>query len=884
MKSCRNIITVLLLIFSTNVWAVDKTPDFDFGDRMRQSGSISSLRTAILDLSKTFGTKYPDAKKHLASLAEIEKELSTADHPAKQKLMTRLRNLQHKALLGNPLLTDQPIIFISRILYPYGGHHAIDTHHHTDENNNHKFKPGGALKVIHFGKDKQVKTLVEPKQGMVREPDVYFDSKKVAFALRKDKSEDYHIWELDVDPKTIMTAEPKKPRQLTCLKEVSDIDPIYLPDDSLVFTSTRERKYNMCSRDVAANLFRMDPDGANIYQITRNTLYDNHASLLPDGRILYARWEYVDRNFGDAHGIWTVNPDGTGQALYWSNNTACPGAVLNQRIIPGTQKMLCIFGPHHDYLWGSMAIVDRSKGMDLDRDHKTPILKMWPAEHIKIVGNGNYDTFGQNTFPRYCDPYPLSEKYFLCSKQTDKQKPVEMFLTDTFGNEIMIHSEQNIGRGCYNAMPLTPRKKPPVIPTRRTFAKDKGIVSLQDVYIGTHMKEVKRGSIKYLRIVESPPKQSWSGGSWDGQGYQAPGMNWHSFENKRILGTVPVEEDGSALFEVPCDKFIFFQALDENKMMIQSMRSGTILQSGENISCVGCHEDRMQAPAAFNSVSTAMKRAPSKLKGWYGPARNFSYMSQVQPVLTKNCVKCHDFGGKAKGNLILAADRNPFFNASYVDLWLWHKNRIKCIGGGPAQVQQAYAWGSHPSLLSQILRPMNGHEEARLSDRAKKLRKVHAKIKLNDEEMDRINTWLDLNGTYYPDYLTAYPNTISGRSPIDTNRLGTLTGVDFGKLRKNDRRQGPQVSIDRPELSPCLQNLSKGSRQYNDALAIIKEGAEQLKMKPRCDMDGFVPCEVDRRRLSRYGWYEGVAEQFKQAIRQGRKLYDRDITEWRFGD
>jgi len=831
--------------------------------------NVDGVRKAIKDLMATFGPRYPCGREFLTRLERLEAGAN----------LDELERLRREALMANPFVTEHPIVYVARIQYPYGGHHAIDTHHHTDENNTERFKPGGALKVIHLGQGGATRALVEPAEGMMREPDVHFSGRKIVFSMRRHIGEDYHIWEIDVDPATVMDAGAGEPRQLTCLEEASDIDPVYLPDDGIVFTSTRERKYNMCSRDVGGNLFRMESDGANIHQITKNTLYDNHAALMPDGRILYARWEYVDRNFGDAHGLWTVNPDGTGQAIYWANNTASPGAVFNARVIPGTERVLCVFGPHHNWLWGSLAVVDRSLGMDVDRDNQDAIVRLWPADHMKHVIHGNYDTFGMRTRPRYCDPYPLNEKYFLCSKETGEGVQMGLFLVDVFGNELLLHQEGASPMGCYDPMPLKPCRRPPAIPVRRTYGNDNGLVYVQDIYQGTHMKGVKRGSIKFLRVVESPPKQSWSWGNWGGQGYQAPGMNWHSFENKRILGTVPVEADGSAYFEVPCDRFIFFQALDANGMMVQSMRSGTVLQSGEKASCVGCHEDRLQGPVTVAETTMAMSRPPSKLEGWYGPPRLFSYMRDVQPVFDRHCVKCHDFG-KTKGSPVLAGDRNPYFNASYVDLWLWDRTRITCIGGGPAAIQQAYSWGSHPSLLSRIHRPMNDAEVAALSDRERKLREVHKEVKLSREGLDRIHTWLDLNGVYYPDYLTAYPDSSSGRSPLsgdELKRIKQLTGVGVGDQKHNRRKLGPLMSFERPALSPCLQAMDKDSAEYREALSIIRLGGERLKAKPRCDMPGFVPCETDRRRLARYTRLSEIEQQFRTAIRENRRLYDRDM-------
>ena len=518
-------------------------------------------------------------------------------------LSVELETLYRETLIANPLVSGQPILYVVR--HHYQSHyHAIDTLFHTGELNADRgmcphanlFQGGGALKILDLSRFKPragqtrtdglssrslseedgviAKTLLETRDGVARDPEVHFDSKKIVFALRRNAAEDYHIWEIGADGAGL--------RQLTSAEGVSDFDPIYLPDDSIVFSSTREPKYNMCSRDHGANLFRMEADGANIHQIGKNTLFDNQPSLMPDGRILYARWEYVDRNFGDAHALWTVNPDGTNQSLYWKNNTTSPAAALAARVIPGTQRAVCILGPHHDHLWGAMAVIDRQLGLE-GRDG---VVRVWPPQAASLIRAGgpfDCDAFS-SVQPKYSDPYPLGDKYFLCSRSTPAG-PMGIYLVDVFGNEILLRAE---GPGCYDPMPLKPQPRPPVLPARREFETKPGCFFVADVYRGTHMQGVKRGAVKSLRVVESPEKRHWSPGAWFGQGYTAPAMNWHSLENKRILGTVPVEEDGSAYFRVPAETFVYFQLLDENGMMIQSMRSGANVHAGEVASCVGC--------------------------------------------------------------------------------------------------------------------------------------------------------------------------------------------------------------------------------------------------------------------------------------------------------
>ncbi|NQT41440.1 MAG: PD40 domain-containing protein [Planctomycetes bacterium] len=827
--------------------------------------NLEPLQAAVEDLARKFPDRYPGGEflrrleEYRTRIARIEEAINRGDNGPLEdapRLAQELTVFSRQALVANPLIVGRPIVFVVRNQYR-SHYHAIDTLFHTgefnpDRNQMHSdlFQGGGALKVIDLANGGEARTLVDVPEGIARDPDVYFDGTKIVFALRRNVAEDYHIWEINTDGTGL--------RQLTRAPGVSDFDPIYMPDDSIVFSSTREPKYNMCSRDIAANLFRMEADGANIHQITKNTLFENHAELMPDGRILYARWEYVDRNFGDAHGLWTVNPDGTNQAIYWGNNTAVPGAVFNAHVIPGTQRIVCIFGPHHDRLWGALGIIDRRLGID----GRLPVVRTWPAhmaDTVRIGGGFDCDSFGHLPI-RYEDPWPLDDTHFLCSRMIGKGEQTGIYLIDLFGNEVLLHTE---GPGCYDPMPLGPRVRPPVVPSRRDFTSPEGFFFVADVYQGTHMQGIERGEVKYLRVVESPEKRHWSRGSWNAQGYTAPGMNWHSLENKRILGTVPVEADGSAHFAVPAEKFVFFQLLDEDGMMIQSMRSGTVAQPGETTGCVGCHDERRTAPPPLEAkMPMALKRPPSELDGWYGPPRSFGFTAEVQPVLDRHCVECHDYGKEAGKKLNLAGDRTVAFNTAYHELW--RKGHVRCVGGGPAAVQGPRSWGSHASRLMEVIRKPKIAE--------------HQKIKLTKEDFDRVATWLDLNGVYYPTYECAYPESLTGRSPLDNgqlNRLAQLTGISVGTLRNHAGNQGPQVSFDRPELSPCLTKLAgPGDPKYKEALAIIRAGGEMLARRPRADMPGFVPCETDRQREEKYATRRQAELDSRQAIRTGGKVYD----------
>ena len=832
-------IGVLAVLFFTVPVKADKGNDVTPED-------CQGLRAAIQDLAATWGDQYPEQRGLLRRLDRIER----AARSGEPDLASEFLVLQRSALLANPLLTSQPILFVVRPQYK-SDHHNTATMFLTGEINTKSFVGGSAIKAIDLAHAGQVRTLWESKQAGVRDPEVNFAGDKIIFAMRQHIQDDYHIYEIDRHGNDLT--------QLTFAQGVADIDPLYMPDGSIVFGSTREPKYCMCNRHIMCNLFQMDADGANIHQIGKSTLHEGHPALLPDGRILYDRWEYVDRNFGDAQGLWTVNPDGTSHCVYWGNNTWSPGGAIDARAIPGTEKILCVFGSCHDRPWGALAIVDRTRGVD----GKDSVRQTWPASAAKLVQqySPRYDAYGFDNFkkvkPKYEDPYPLSDRYFLCSRLVGPGEQMGIFLLDVFGNEVLIHTE---APGCFSPMPLGPTPKPPQIPSRRDFQGEPGYLYVADVYQGSHMQGVERGAVKFLRVVESPEKRFWTQAQWGGQGVHCPAVNWHSFENKRILGTVPVEKDGSAYFEVPSDRFVYFQLLDKDKMMVQSMRSGTLVQSGEVSGCVGCHEDRRSSPPPAKSYKTmAMTRPASPLKGWKGHTRLFSYLRDVQPVFSKHCVECHDYGKEAGETLNLAADQTNTFNTSYNELW--RKKYIKSIGAGPANIQSAYAWGAHPSKLIQVLR------------------KGHNDVKLSQDDMERITTWIDINGPYYPRYDCAYPDHLAGRSPLDNQqikRLTELTGVPLARLNSHNANMGPQVSFARPALSPCLAKLKdKDDAKYQEALAIITAGQTRLHTQGRADMDGFVACPVDQQREQRYLARQRIEQENRMAIHQGRRRLDR---------
>jgi hypothetical protein len=676
--------------------------------------------------------------------------------------------------------------------------------------------------------------------------------------MRREAKDNFHIFEMNADGSGL--------KQLTVRADAVDMDPAYLPDGRIVFSSTRDQKYCGCNQHIQANLFAMNADGTNIRQLGRNTLYESRPSVLPDGRILYDRWEYVDRHFGPSFGLWTMQPDGRAPTLFYGNNAWSPGAIFDARALPKAEggfyadRVVCTFGACHDRPWGAIVILDRRRGLD----GVEPVLCSWPKDVTARLANrteygdgralrnlmvGQIDSFAGLPI-KYEDPYPLDETHILCSRRVDQaSEQMGLYLLNAKdGSETLLHTD---GPGCFDPMPLAARPRQPVVPEKIDLAAKTGTFYVTDVYKGTGMERVPRGTIKTLRVIEAPAKRYWTGPLWEADTLQRPAMNYNCTSNKRILGDVPVEADGSVYFEMPSERFVFFQALDADGMMVQAMRSGTSLQPGERAGCTGCHESRYDSPPPqAGALPLALRRAPSPLKPWYGPERDFNYLAEVQPLFDANCVKCHDYGKEGVKALNLCGDLGLAFNVSFLEIrkrapLRWYadkpeqkKELVKPVDDGPPEVLPPYAWGACRSRLVDVVR--GGHHGVRLPP----------------EALDRIITWIDLNTSYYGTYACNFPNNPYGRCPLtfaQIDRLAALTGAGVA-VKSRGAIDGPEagtgVNFTRPELSPCLAGFANTlDPKYVEALALIKEGRRVLYETTRADMPNFVlrnPVDLER--------------------------------------
>jgi len=716
-----------------------------------------------------------------------------------------------------------------------------------DENTKMYGKEGRLCKLnLKTGK---LTLLVDDPEGSVRDPAVHYDGRLIVFSYRKGGTDTYHLHTINADGSGL--------RRLTD-GIYDDFEPAWLPDGGIVFISARGKRWVQCWLTQVANIFRCDADGKNIRQLSANLEHDNTPWPLPDGRILYMRWEYVDRNQVNYHHLWTMNPDGTGQTIYFGNLN--PGGVfIDGKPIPGSDKVAFINSPGHGAPEhaGYVATVDVSNGPD-----------DLASLHNMTRATG------------YRDVWPLSETEFLAAMNDhlvavgpDKQVATLFKLPPEFckAPNVWLHEPR----------PLIKREREAIIPPRVDLAQPVGRYLLDNVYFGRNVSGIQPGEIKKLLIVESLPKPVNFTGGMDPMSYAG------TFTLERVLGTVPVEPDGSAYFEAPALRSLLFVALDEKDRAVKRMQSFTTVAPGETLGCVGCHEHRsLTQQVCVARKPSAPARAASKIEPFHDMPDIPDFPRDVQPVLDRNCVKCHDYD-KREGGVILTGDRGPMFSHSFYTLTVWRQ-----IADGRNLAKSNYAPRSLGSGGSPLLDKLDG---------------AHHGIKASPRDRLMVRLWLDCGASYPGTYAALgcgmiggyqqnkeilendqdWPATVAAQK-VFANRCASChnakqhpvprtlcdeIGLSFWMPSMDDPRlkhtRHIVFNLTRPEqslalLAPLAKTAggygacgavfaSKDDADYRALLAMCEAGKQRLDEIKRFDMPGFRPREQWVREMKRYG-------------------------------
>lgn len=609
-------------------------------------------------------------------------------------------------MLGEALRAMAPaeeVVFAVRGLYTDGHYYANFGHWSLDPERT-MYAPGGAQLCKLNLRTRQMIVLLDDPQGSVRDPQVHYDARKILFSYRPGGTKYFHLYEIDVDGRGL--------RQLTD-GPFDDIEPTYLPDDSIVFPSSRCRRFIACWYTPTATLHRMDADGKNLRPLSSNIVHENTPAVLPDGRVMYTRWEYVDRAPQKFHGLWTMNPDGTVQAIFFGN-TQPPGEwvlMIDAKPIPGTDRVVAVFSPGHgnrEHAGAIMLVDPRAGPDDLKRARRispdVPMANGWM---------GGRDGFH--------DPYPLSSSLFLVAR--DKSL---LILDDQQHAQELFQAAEMVNEPC----PIVSRPRERRLPPRSDPSQTTGRLVLTDVCRGRRMQGIERGEIKRLLVLEQLPKPvNFSGVQ------QNLSMNG-SFTLKRILGTVPVEPDGSAYFEAPALRSIYFAALDDQGRTVRRMQSFITLMPGETTGCVGCHEHRTDT-GRIASLPAAMARAASRIEPIADIPDVIDYPRDVQPILDKHCVRCHS-AEKPEGRVVLTGDYNEWFTVSYYALFA-----ARQISDGWGYSEDGnHAPREFGSSASELMKKLDGR---------------HYEVKLSDHERTLVQLWIDTGAMYPGTYAALRP-------------------------------------------------------------------------------------------------------------------------------
>jgi hypothetical protein len=697
-------------------------------------------------------------------------------------------------------LLDAPLLFVKR--HSYTGIHIYDVFY--------KWPPGGGgIYVLENPSDPpekhRVRPVIDPTTpgtlgvGVYSHPELSWDAKRLLFCFKGEPNGSTSIYEIGLDGTGLRRVTDPSP----CCADykggfgggMHDIAPAYLPDGRIVFTSTRPSGLVPCFNSGVNILHVMNPDGSDIHPISVNNVNEFDPCVLPDGRILHGRWEYVDKNALTQQSLWTIFPDGTNETALFANNMVHPEATLDARPVPGAPHLIAsTFTPHNAPPRGSVAIID------------THISKNSPDAIFNFEHPNNPTHDRGNS----CEPWPLSKDVLLYSGRPPGSKRNVLLMIDRQGRREVIHADPAIC--CHSPMLVKPRPVPPVVASSRESEKTSGRFLVLDVYQGLLGKGVERGEVTQLRVIEETSRTSPTPGGAMNQTFLMSGvLAWSA---KNYLGVVPVEADGSAYFEAPSGRALYLQALDAEGRMVQSMRTFVQAAPGITRTCIGCHEHKYATPTSANAIQ-ALQHEPSQPQPESWGSGFIDYPSMVQPILDKNCVSCHGGEKGFAGRLDLTGGWTEYFTNSYENLISRRETQvvahliagIDCMNGTalfsvPIREPRFHGSGAAPLAKELVGRHK---EQGRLPE-------------LTRAERDLILAWIDTNGLFHGtwDY-SRHGCSVRAWGGIQKALQAEMSAA--GCTKCHTYFDGDWFNLERPELSRILRApLAEGKDGHGAAL------------------------------------------------------------------
>ncbi|MCF7955325.1 MAG: hypothetical protein K9M75_05950 [Phycisphaerae bacterium] len=697
---------------------------------------------------------------------------------------------------GNPeksftSMLDAPLLFIKR--YSYTGIHIYDTFYKWPASDKGNGAGTGGVYILEnpfAPRDEwKIRTVIDGNSegtlgnGVYTHPDISFDCSKIIFCYKGTPTGSTMIYEIGIDGKNL--------RQLTdptpCLAEykgrkhgIHDISPTYMPDGRIVFLSTRPAGLVPCADEGVSVLHVMNADGSDIHPISVNSETEFDPMILPDGRIIYGRWEYIDKTALTVQSLWTVYPDGSNETAMYGNNMVFPEAILDPRPVPGTGLIAATLSKHNASPRGTIAMIDPFVG------------KNDPAAIF------NFENKKDPTFDRgnSCEPYPVSKDMMIYSGRENGANRNSIMMMNRKGEKVTLLSDPDISlHAPLLVKPRSARTMPQFVDRTKTTGK----FYVQNVYDG--LKGVEPGEAKWLRVIEESSRVSASpGSSIFNQTFSISAAL--AFSAKIYHGMVPIHEDGSIYFKAPAGRAIFFQVLDKDKRLLQSMRTFIQASPGTTRSCIGCHEKKTNAPTSLKPIpnTMALKNGPAKPKPESWGSGYMDYSTLVQPIWDKHCVKCHGGEKGFNGRLDLTGGWTTFFNNSYenlvdrrhTQLIPYYTAGIDCMNGTAHYSVPLFPPKSYGSAVAPLAKVIASGHKGRIKN-------------LTETERDMVMAWIDSNGLYFGtwDYTSSGPRL---RAWDQTQK--ELTGV-MNKAKcyscHDKHFAGDWINLQKPEFSRILR-------------------------------------------------------------------------------
>ena len=634
---------------------------------------------------------------------------------------------QRPSMLGSFLEAGMPEEILFAVRKPsidghwYGniGYYATDHRQPT-----FPMHSGGKL-CIYNVKTRKARTIFEDPAGNVRDPQIHYDARKLVFAYLPRGKQHYSLYEIGIDGRGLRQLTGRGEDAAPGMEDEAkyappgwdDFEPAYLPDGQIVFCSTRCNRYVQCWMTHVGTLYKCAADGSNIRLLSANVEQDNTPWVLPNGQVAYMRWEYVDRYHMGYHHLWAMNPDGTRQMVLYGNQINS-GVILAPKPVPGSRKIVVTWSPGHGMRehYGKTALIDPRWGPDDPRG-------------VQFISRGNV----------HCDPWAFSEDHFLVANKAALE-----LMNGQGETEVLYQLPQDLAQQGYwiaEPRPVMQRSREPVIADQTDPAAEHGTLALIDVYRGRKMGSVRRGTIKSLLIYEVLPKPiNYSGAMSE---MSAGG----TFSVERLIGSVPVSQDGSAYFRLPPLRSFLFLAMDEKGHCVKRMHSFTSVMPGETTTCVGCHERRTETPSAAGreELFRAMRAPPVDPQPVSGVPEIFDYLRDIQPILDKHCLECHNHD-REEGGFNISGHWGPLYPIGYMQMsWrdLFGDNRVILPYSEHSKSNfEPYEIGTGSSRLLKLI------EEG------------HGGVRMPEGEQKIIRHWLDAGANHAGTYAVNSQGTI----------------------------------------------------------------------------------------------------------------------------